>query len=357
TIYHIPYTIHHTPYTIYHTPYTIYHTPYTIHHIPYTIHHILYTIHHILYTLYHTPYTIHHSLCTIHHAPYTVQVSMAAISIIDVDEAWSLYFAGFEGGRAHRRDAICAHTILQDGVYVVPDCGEWYSHSPNMRGREDGVSVKGDGACDEDGDGVSVCDGECNGYVPCDVLQENSVHFYAGAPITIHGRNIGALCILHTQPIHNFSKEDEHTLLTISLMVRDILTHQHDIYMQLMHDVIHMRKYVCASLSAPIHALTQLAGRMYGELAGSGVCDGVSDVCGRECDVATITPVGGQSHDVCNGYGHDEAHTHTHGVCDDVCGTSACKPPLLVKWEREMERVGRLVEDTITELAKRPMVI
>lgn len=88
-------------------------------------------------------------------------VPMAAISLIDDHRQWFKARRGLSVCETARDEAFCAHTILGEGPLVVADA----SHDPRFAAN------------------------------PL-VLGPPNIRFYAGAPITIDGQNVGSLCVL-----------------------------------------------------------------------------------------------------------------------------------------------------------------
>jgi len=85
------------------------------------------------------------------------QTPVALISFVDQFRQWFISNVGYEGVQTRRQDAFCAYTILQKGVFEVPDADQ-----------------------DE-----------------CFVDNRLGVRFYAGAPlITKQGFALGAICVL-----------------------------------------------------------------------------------------------------------------------------------------------------------------
>jgi signal transduction histidine kinase/ActR/RegA family two-component response regulator len=99
-------------------------------------------------------------------ACHIFSVPMAAISFVDQDRQWFKARTGMTISETPRSWSFCAHTVLQDEVFVVPntlDDPRFYT-SPPVRG-------------------------------------EPEIRFYAGAPLrTRDGYNLGLLCIMNTVP-------------------------------------------------------------------------------------------------------------------------------------------------------------
>ena len=93
-------------------------------------------------------------------------VPVAIVSLVDKDRHWFKSCAGMSVEEVPRRDGFCAHTVMNDGVLVVPDT----TMDPRF---VDDISVTGPGA----------------------------VRFYAGASLTLSsGFRLGSLCIIDREP-------------------------------------------------------------------------------------------------------------------------------------------------------------
>ena len=96
----------------------------------------------------------------------TLDVPIAAISLVDDTRQWFKSRQGMDACETSRKDAFCAHAILESGMLYVPDA------------REDS----------------RFCDNPL-------VTGEPHLRFYAGMPITIRGAfNIGTLCAVDLTP-------------------------------------------------------------------------------------------------------------------------------------------------------------
>lgn len=99
-------------------------------------------------------------------AAHICQTPLAAISLIDEDRQWVMAITGAEARETSREIAFCSHTILQDGIMLVPDAllDERFFDHPNV-------------AC------------------------ASGVRFYAGVPLaTENGENLGSLCVVDIVP-------------------------------------------------------------------------------------------------------------------------------------------------------------
>jgi diguanylate cyclase (GGDEF)-like protein len=113
-------------------------------------------------------------------ASFICGTSMALISFVDSDRQWFKSKVGFQIDSTPRSESICAYTIQQPGLFIVPDAtkDERFSSMPLVAG------------------GV--------------------FRFYAGAPIsTGDGLRIGSLCVLDDKP-RDLSEAQKEALLVLS---------------------------------------------------------------------------------------------------------------------------------------------
>jgi EAL domain-containing protein (putative c-di-GMP-specific phosphodiesterase class I)/GGDEF domain-containing protein len=112
---------------------------------------------------------------------------IALISLIDEKRQWFKARVGVEVTQTDRQDAFCAHTILRDDLLVVPDA------MLDPRFRQNWL-----------------------------MLGEPNIRFYAGAPLrTQSGVSLGSLCIIGTEPRHDFDESQKLLLGQLAEMAMD----------------------------------------------------------------------------------------------------------------------------------------
>jgi diguanylate cyclase (GGDEF)-like protein len=115
-------------------------------------------------------------------------VPTALITLVDRDRQWMISTNGFQLRETRRDVSFCAHAILQQGVFVVPDA----TADPRFF---DNPLVTG----------------------------EPKICFYAGCPVRLPGGTIaGTICIIDTLP-RDFTPTNVNTLLDLAAVVEDEL--------------------------------------------------------------------------------------------------------------------------------------
>ena len=115
-------------------------------------------------------------------------VPIALVSLVDADRQWFKSCYGLDARQTSREISFCAHAILSDEIFVVPDAiqDERFAGNPLVTG-------------------------------------EAGIRFYAGAPLkTRAGFNLGSLCIIDTKP-RQFSEQQLAGLTDLAALVVDEL--------------------------------------------------------------------------------------------------------------------------------------
>ena len=115
-------------------------------------------------------------------------VPVALVSLVDSDRQWFKSCQGLEVSETPRTVSFCAHAILQDEVFIIPDArlDPRFADNPIVTG-------------------------------------EPHVVFYAGVPLTTaDGSKVGTLCLVDHQP-RSLTPEEIETLKDLAAMVRSEL--------------------------------------------------------------------------------------------------------------------------------------
>ncbi len=116
------------------------------------------------------------------------EVPIALVSLVDRDRQWFKSCYGLDTRQTDRELSFCAHAILHDEVFVVPDATQDARFADNRL-----------------------------------VTQTPNIRFYAGAPLKSRdGFNLGSLCIMDTAP-RQFSTEQAAALCDLAAVVVDEL--------------------------------------------------------------------------------------------------------------------------------------
>tara|TARA_R100000406_G_scaffold40631_1_gene27108 strand:+ start:796 stop:1302 length:507 start_codon:yes stop_codon:yes gene_type:complete len=114
---------------------------------------------------------------------------IALMSLVDADRQWFKAKVGLDVDETPRSVAFCAYAIQGDDVMVVEDArdDERFSRNPL-------------------------------------VLDDPSIRFYAGAPVTAEGGDkLGTICIIDRRPRHDFSEADREALTKLAAEVSRML--------------------------------------------------------------------------------------------------------------------------------------
>jgi len=109
-------------------------------------------------------------------------VPIALVSLVDENRQWFKSCIGLGVSETSRDISFCGHTILGDGVFVIPNAIEDHRFADNPL-----------------------------------VLNDPKIRFYAGCPLTVNGYKLGTLCIIDTEP-RSFDKEDIEILKDLASM-------------------------------------------------------------------------------------------------------------------------------------------
>lgn len=158
---------------------------------------------------------------------------IALVSLVDVDRQWCKSSAGLALPETSRTASFCAHAIMADVVFVVPD-----THADD-RFRDNPL-----------------------------VVGDPHVRFYAGAPLTTtSGYRIGTLCVLDTQPRQDFLERDCHAL---AMMARQTMRHLELQQLRRSYSTSHLidatttDAFVCADVDSRIIHWNRGAEAMFG---------------------------------------------------------------------------------------------
>lgn len=110
---------------------------------------------------------------------------MSTITLIDIDRQWFKSRVGMNGQASSRQISFCAHAILQDDLFVVPDASRDERFYDNPL-----------------------------------VTEKPDIRFYAGMPlVTQNGFKVGTLCVMDHQP----RALTENQLLALKVLSRQVI--------------------------------------------------------------------------------------------------------------------------------------
>ena len=114
---------------------------------------------------------------------------IALMSLVDANRQWFKAKIGLDVDETPRSVAFCAYAIQDDKVMVVENATEDERFSSNPL-----------------------------------VLDDPSIRFYAGAPVTAaDGEKLGTICIIDRKPRHDFSEADREALARLADEVSQML--------------------------------------------------------------------------------------------------------------------------------------
>ncbi len=123
--------------------------------------------------------------CLVDLATTVFDVPIALVSLVDEERQWFKACYGLDVRETSRDVSFCAHAIVSDKVMVIPDA----TQDPRF------------------------CENPLVTGVP-------GIRFYAGAPLrTPDGHNLGSLCVIDTQPRHDFKAKQRQVLAGLAAQV------------------------------------------------------------------------------------------------------------------------------------------
>jgi GAF domain-containing protein len=110
---------------------------------------------------------------------------ISAITLVDQDRQWFKARSGLDAPETPREDSFCSHAMEHGDVFVVPDATQDGRFAENPL-----------------------------------VLDGPKIRFYAGAPLrSPGGHNLGALCVISSDPRGDFSSDDRRRLQILASVV------------------------------------------------------------------------------------------------------------------------------------------
>jgi GAF domain-containing protein len=110
---------------------------------------------------------------------------ISAITLVDRDRQWFKARSGLDDTETPREDSFCSHAMEHGDVFVVPDA----TQDPRFAEKSN-------------------------------VVGGPNIRFYAGAPLrSPGGHNLGAMCVISSDPRGNFSSDDRRRLKILASIV------------------------------------------------------------------------------------------------------------------------------------------
>ncbi|ESQ77994.1 GAF domain-containing hybrid sensor histidine kinase/response regulator [Asticcacaulis sp. YBE204] len=121
------------------------------------------------------------------------EVPITAVSLVDSERQWFKSSVGLEVCETSRDVAFCEYAIRNDAVMVVPDA----TQDPRFKDNEL-------------------------------VVGEPGIRFYAGAPVRFDGVLVGTLCLVDTEPRHDFGLTEARRLTALASTISAMMAMRKD---------------------------------------------------------------------------------------------------------------------------------
>lgn len=147
---------------------------------------------------------------------------IALISLVDISRQWFKSKVGLDATQTHRDYAFCAYAVLEDApdVFIVPNALE------DDRFRENPL-----------------------------VTGHPNIRFYAGTAIKVQGVKLGTLCIIDTNPRHDFGLEQQQILIDIAALVSNLIEERRSKALKVEQELARITMSVLYSIKRPLDSL------------------------------------------------------------------------------------------------------
>lgn len=122
------------------------------------------------------------------YAAFTFKVDISLVTLVDSRRQWFKSAFGLDVCETSREVSFCAHVILQDEIYEIPDAKEDQAFFDNPL-----------------------------------VTGEPFIRFYAGYPLTMdNGEHVGTLCLIDRAPKRLSGWEREHLVILARMVAAEL---------------------------------------------------------------------------------------------------------------------------------------
>ncbi|RCS58085.1 GAF domain-containing protein [Parvibium lacunae] len=121
------------------------------------------------------------------YATSVFEVPIALVSLVDENRQWFKSACGLDATQTSREISFCGHAILSDHPLIVPDASQDFRFADNPL-----------------------------------VTGPPHIRFYMGAPIKIHHKNIGTLCLIDSIP-HMVEEHHIQALQDLTKLVKEVI--------------------------------------------------------------------------------------------------------------------------------------